>query len=879
MKFHLPVRSFRLKNGLQVVVNTDRSSPTVAVSLTYRVGSRNERPGLGGFAHLFEHLMAQGTRNLRPRQISALIEGHGGMRNAYTMKTNTTYHSVVPTAALPLVLWAEADRMHTLHVDERALALEKQVVLEEMRRSYLNQPYRRAQTEGMGEAMFDRWENKHPTIGDAKDIREARLDDVRAFYDAHYAPNNVVLALAGDVSEAEARRLAKRFFGAVPSRPVAPPPDLSEPPLRGERRVDFPDPLAKLPRLMVGWRAPERGTPDFWALTVLAELLSGGEESALYRDLVRKSRLALSTGAAMPWWTHHTNAGGPDAFGLDVLLREGAAADAAVTRLDRFLAALARKGPSGEELRRVKTQLEFQWVHGLQFQTDRARTLSSYAALIGEPGRLERDLAGLTSVTAAAVGAAMRRWLVGRPRGLVHVRPVRPEPPASEPPTPPVPPESPRPPGETPPAVGRAKPPRTPAIARFTLSSGLPVLFVKDGRLPLLELRLSMRAGKASERDGEAGLSEAAASVFFKGVPGLDAARLAHTFSTLGCSIGIESRRELAIVSASGLSRNAEPFLRLVGRLLVSASYPEREVAHWREQTLERMRQVRLDPEFMIGEAMKRELYPDHPYGRPFPSDAELSRASASTVRAYQRRTFRPGGAVLVLAGDLAESEARRLLEDSLAGWRPGTEAPSVPEAPKRGPGRTRLIERTGSRQVNLCLAQALPVLPTDPDYPAFTVANHILGGSSTSRLFLNLRIDKGYTYGSYARAATLTRCATWVANAETRAEVAAAALAEMRREVEKIRDELVPEAELAAAKKHLAGVYAIRLASLEGLAGMIWKQEIDGLAPERHLASYVSRLEALTAEDIRLAARRAFDLDALTTVAVGEAGDLAALR
>ncbi|MBI5202966.1 MAG: insulinase family protein, partial [Elusimicrobia bacterium] len=857
----------------------DKTSPVVAVSITYKVGSQHEAPGLGGFAHLFEHLMAQGTRNLRPRQISQLIEGNGGVRNAYTMKTNTTYHSVVPTAALELVLWAEADRMHTLQVDERALALEKQVVLEEMRRSYFNQPYRRAQTEGMGDAMFDLWENRHATIGDADDIRRAKLEDVRAFYQAHYAPNNAVVALAGDIGEVEARRLAKKYFAPVPSRPIASQPDLTEAPLSRDRRVDFGDPLAKLPRLMVGWRAPARGTRDFWALTLLAETLAGGEESALYCELVRKAKVALSTSAAIPWWTHHTNAQGPDAFGIDALLREGVSADAVLAKLTRFLQELSKSGPGEAELERAKTQLEFQWLHGLQFQLERARTLSSYAAVIGDPRGLEKDLNTLASIRRPEVAKAMRTWLIEAGKGVVAVLPTAPQAPAEEPPTPPIPAESSRPRGEAPPAVGPAKPPRPPSVFRFKLANGLSVLVVKDDRLPLLELRLSMPAGKVAEGPKESGLSEGAASLLFKGLPGMDAAEIARTFARLGFSVGIESRRELAILSASGLARSAEPFFKLLTKLMTEAAYPEKEVQLWREQTLERLRQVRLDPDFLTGEAMKEALYPGHPYGRPFPSDAELAAVSGEDLRGYHRRTFRPGGATLVLVGDIGEAQARRLVEKSLGSWKASERPAPPPPAPPPGKGRLERIARAGSRQVNLSLAQALPISPTDQDYPAFVVMNHILGGSSTSRLFLNLRIDKGYTYGSYARAATLTRCATWVASAETRGEVAAAALAEMRGEVLRIREKLVPASELDAAKRHLAGVFAIRLASLEGLAGTLWKLEVDGLPPEKELPAYVEKLEAVSAEAVRRVARRVFLPESMTAIIVGEPHDLKLLN
>ena len=232
-----------------------------------------------------------------------------------------------------------------------------------------------------------------------------------------------------------------------------------------------------------------------------------------------------------------------------------------------------------------------------------------------------------------------------------------------------------------------------------------------------------------------------------------------------------------------------------------------------------------------------------------------------------------------MLVGDIGEDAALRLITRTLGSWRASVPPAPPPPAPPPGAGKFTRIPRGGSRQVNLCLSQVLPLSPLDQDYPAFVVMNHILGGSSTSRLFLNLRIDKGYTYGSYARAATLTRCATWVASAETRGEVAAAALAEMRAEVARIREKAVPAAELEAAKRHLAGVFAIRLASLEGLAGTLWKLEVDGLPPERQLSAYVERLEAVSIEDVRRVARRVFAPETMTAIAVGEARDLKLLN
>lgn len=876
----LPARTFTLPNGLTVVVHTDHASPVVAVSLTYKVGSRHETPGLDGFAHLFEHLMAQGTKSLLPREISRLIESNGGVRNAYTTRTNTTYHSVVPKSALKTVLWAEAERMSTLNVDERALALEQQVVLEEMRLRHVNQAYAKARDAGMAETAFEKWGNRHTTIGEAASIRGASLEDVRAFYRAHYAPNNAVLALAGDVTEDEARELAQRFFGPLETRPIAPAPDLSEPPMTGETHRVVEDKFAKAPLLMAGWRAPERGTRDYWALTVLGELLAGAEESPLYRSLVKEAKVALQATPNFPWWTAHNSPGGPDLFGLLILLKPGAAPDVVLELADRVLARLAGEGPDLAELQAAKTRLELSWVKGLEQLIDRAKLLSSYAALVGDPENLSRDFAALLSITAQDVRAAVSRWLVGRGRAVVEARPAPDLVLPAEPATPPIPAQRPRAPGDPKPEldVQRAMP--APALTRFTLSNGLNVVVARDARLPVVEARLILPAGRVAERAGEEGLSLAASDLLFSGGTGRDAAAVSAAFSRLGWTVATERGLEHLTLEAAGLSRNAGAFLRELAATLTSASYPGDEVALWKENKAEDLKIQRAKPDFISGERLKAELFgAEHPYGRPALSDAQLAAISREGVAAFARRAFSPAGATLVLTGDADPAVLRTELEAAFAGWTGGAATADVPVLPAPGAVRVVLADRPGSKQANLAVAQAVDLKPGDSDWLAFLVMNHILGGSATSRLFVNLRVDKGYTYGAYSRPQPLSRGTLWTATAEVRNEVAAPALEEMRKEIRRMREEPVTPEQLAAVKRYLAGLFLLKNSSIDYTADSLASYERNGQDAAAELASYLARLEALTPEDLLRVARAYLDPARMTTVVVGDADSLPPLR
>lgn len=876
--FSLPVESFRLPNGLSVVVQSDHASPLVAVALTYKVGSRNERPGRSGFAHLFEHLMAQGTRSIKPREISKLIESNGGVRNAFTTRTNTTYHSLVPKGALELVLWAEAERMHTLDVDARALALEQNVVLEEMRLRYLNAPYRKAMDAGLAQALFSKWENRHTTIGEKQDVERAELGDVRAFYRAHYGPNNAVLSLAGDVELERARALTERWFGPIAPIAVEPQPDLSEPAPSGETRVEVQDPFAKTPRLVAAWRAPERSDKDFWALSLLGQLLSGDDTNPLYQAVVKGAKAALGAEANFPWWSSHSTMSGPDAFGLVLHPRPGKTPDEVLAAVDAYLARLRADGPSAADLELAKAQTRLQWVHDVEQLLERATLLGSYAAFVGEPAALGRDLETLLSLTPEDVRDAARRRL-GAGRAVVSIVPAPAGAPAAAEAQRPVPEAAPRPAGDRPPAVEPPAPVAPPALHEFSLSNGLNVTLVCDARLPIVEARLLADAGRACERAGEEGLTRAAAELLFSGAGGRGAEELAAALARLGWSSAAERDEDFLRLSAAGLAENAPRFFEELGRVLAAPDYPDAELSLWKEQYLQKLRDLRHNPEFLADQALRAALMPGHPYGRPAVTDEQVEAITPGKVRAFQRARVTPAGARLVLTGALDAEQARPMLERALSGWTGAAAArpPAALCAPASG--SFALVDRPGSTQANLVVGQTVPLAPGDEDYVAFQVMNQLLGGSATSRLFVNLRVERGYTYGAYSCAEAHRAGLVWSAEAQVRNEVAQPALDELRKEIARMRQEPVPEQQLAAVKRYLAGIFLLRLASLDRVADFLRDLSAQGRDPRRALADYIGRLDRLAPEDVQAAARRYLEPEKMTTVVVGDARVLFSLR
>ncbi len=871
----MPVNVFKLDNGLTVVVQEDRSAPLTAVALTYKVGSLDEEKGRAGFAHLFEHLMFQGTANLAPNEVSRLVESHGGVDNAYTMKTNTTYHEVVPSNALESVLWAEADRMRGLLISERELAVEKQVVLEELRQTYLNQPYRRATDAVMSGLAFTRWETAHPTIGDAEDVRAASLDDIREFYDRHYAPNNAVLAVAGDASVSEVRALVKRLFGPIPRRPRPRPIDLGEPMLKGERIETVKDPLAKTPLTVVGWHTPERGGRDWWALTVLMTILGGGEDSPLHEKLVKDDRLAVSAGGHIPYWSSHVAARGPDMLAFFISGRLGAGRKAVTDSLDKVLERFYQTGPKEDELARAKTQIERSWLEGQQSLADRAQTLSSYVALVGDPDGFWKDLDALLKIGVRDCVRAARRWLRSRGRIVLQVEPGEPIDPTPEIAAPEAPPEAPRFPGLTPPAPGPARSARAPDISQIRLSNGLAVWLARDKRLPLVEVRLSLRAGRAQEGPGEAALAQAAEELLLKGREGEDAAAVARAYTALGWSLGASCESEWLKLSASGLSRTLDPFLDQLAKTLNAADYPEEEVELWRENALEELISRRAQPHFLSEERLRAELFAGHPYGRGAADEKKIAEVNSARMRAFHAARLRPNGGHLVLAGDFDPEKAVRTLERALSSWRAGSAAPEAPPLPDCGTSRTIIVDRPGSAQASLIIAQTAVSGPKDPDYMSLILANHVLGGTANSRLFENLRTRRGYTYGAYSSIELYGRGIVWSASADCRTEVARPALDEMLSEVRAIGAEQVTAAALDNSRRHLRGLFLMRLSSLDRITGYISLVAETGRDPRETIAHYESRLAEATPASALAAVRSRLDPEKLVTVVVGDASAL----
>jgi predicted Zn-dependent peptidase len=416
----VPIEEFTLENGLRVVMSEDRSVPVVSVAVYYDVGSRNEREGRTGFAHLFEHMMFQGSENVPKAAHFQYIFNSGGTMNGTTSSERTNYYETLPSHQLPLALWLESDRMRSLKVTQENLDNQRNAVQEEKRLTYDNRPYSNAFLH-LNELVFKNPANAHSTIGSMEDLDDASVEDVREFFRIYYAPNNAVLSIVGDFDPQEARALVEKYFATIPSQPAPPTVDVSEPAEVAAHFESYPDRFAQLPALMLGWKSPVRRTPEFYALMLASDLLLEGESSRLYQKLVKgdESVVAVQGGVA--------ERRGPSSLYLFAIPKPGKTTEDIRRTIEAEIRRLADEGPTAEEMEKLRNNLLNDAVRGRQSTMFRAQMLAEYALYDRDPSLFNTEFESYLRVTPEEIREAAARHLATDNFSLIEVVPTHDE--------------------------------------------------------------------------------------------------------------------------------------------------------------------------------------------------------------------------------------------------------------------------------------------------------------------------------------------------------------------------------------------------------------------------------------------------------------------
>lgn len=850
-----------LANGLDVVVRRQGSLPVVGVNLWYHVGSKDDRPGGRGFAHLFEHLMFEGSRHY-PGDFFKPLQRVGAGVNGSTSADRTNYYIDAPTAHLDLALAMESDRMGFLlpALSDEKLDIQKGVVTNEYRQNYANRPYGLVGVR-LAEALYP---PEHPyhwlTIGVMEDVARAERPDIEAFFQRYYVPANASLSLVGDLDEDDALGRAERYFGPIPGGSRAAPLD------PGPARLDRPVAIrmhdrVELERVYASWHTVPQFHPDDAPLAMLGDVLGRGRASRLYRKLVEP-------GIAQNLAVHQSGRELAGTFGAIVTLRPGRARSEVREVLLAEIAAIVRDGPEPDELERARNGR----VAGFVYALDNvggfggvADRLNAYNVYLGDPGRVVSDLRRFQEVNAADLARVAGAYLAGRPGVLLDV--LREAPGAAV-------------------QIDRSvAPPAAPAVAYrapvpvvLDLECGSPLWVIPQRDLPIVAATAVVRAGAREQPPGAAGLANLVSATLDEGTRDHSARELAEAVEGAGAHLSTDCGYDGSYISTLALRPHFNRVLGLAAEVLRHPTFPQEEFTRIRGQVLASLQSERDRAEARAQRALLRAIFAsDHPYATPVEGDFEaVATLDRPALAAFHAERFRPGGTAWVVAGDVEPEAVRDQLDALLAGWAGGGEADQTQAAGRRRPERPRLLmlHRPGATQA-VVRAGHVGIGRLDPDYHALSLFNHVLGGLFTSRLNEELREKRGLTYGIRSHVEARREPGPFWIGASLQADRLAEALDALRGEVEAILDHRPPtDPEIDDARRSLIEGQARHFEGPAALVSRFGGLNLVGLPPDEHRAT-PQRLAALTRAEIITAGARRIEPRALTYVVVADAEEV----
>jgi zinc protease len=855
----IPYQKYVLANGLTLIVHEDHKTPLVAVRVYYRVGSRDERPGRSGFAHLFEHLMFNGSEHYNDEFFRALSSVGATDINGVTTTDFTTYFETVPTPALDRVLWLESDRMgHLLGaLDQKKLDEQRGVVQNEKRQGD-NKPYGKVEEV----IAFNTYPPGHPyswtTIGSMEDLNAASLDDVKDWFRTYYGAANAILVIGGDVKPEEIKAKVEQYFGDIPSGPALKRTQRWPSKMGGEKRAILKD---RIPQYEIHkvWNVPARGARDARLLYLVAGILeSNGTAGRLYERLVRKDQSATSV------MTDFTARDLGSQFEVGATVKPGGDIKTTDRALDEEIAIFVRNGPTQKELDLAKTGIYASYAR-LEGAAAKADLLASGELTSGAPELYKQSLNWIREATVADVQAAAKRWLTDG----VFALEIQPFPDYRV----------------TQSSVDRSKLPSAgpppalnlPPLQRSTLSNGLKLALAARHDVPVVQFSLIVDAGSSADSHFKPGTAQMAMAMLAKGTSTRDVRAITERASFLGAVLTSASDLDSSIINLNALAGQLQSSLELFSDVLLHPTFPQGELDRLKGQTLATIEQQNADPTGIAFQLLPKLIYGDtHAYSNAFAGAGSVNTVASldrSDLLAFYGKWVRPDNATLLIVGDTTLKEIGPLLEQRLRGWK----IPAKPLPQKnlsvidfqRSP-RIFLIDRPAAEQSYIVAATVAPSY-SDPSYGALRAVNKILGGEFLSRLNLNLREDKHWSYGVSTEWQRNKGPGLFTVSAPVQTDKTAESMHEL---VKDLADVLGPRPPTPEEIKEARDSMVLKLPAgaetLSGVAGFYSSVVTFGL-PDTYWNDYVAHANALTSADIQIAARKLIHPEAFTWIVVGD--------
>lgn len=890
MPTNIAFEKFTLSNGLEVILHEDHTVPVTSVNVWYHVGSQNEEADRTGFAHLFEHIMFKGSKH-HNREYFMPLQEVGASVNGSTTNDRTNYYENVPAEYLELALWLESDRMGYLldALDQTSFDVERDVVKNERRQSYENRPYGLAGQE-IRKALYP---PNHPyhwqTIGSQEHLDAASLDDVKAFFRRFYNPNNASLAIAGDIDPAETKALVQKYFGDLPPGPPLPRIQRWLPRLDDEVRLELED-RVQLQRIYFAWVGPPRFDPDQAPLDILVSILGEGHTARLYRTLVYDKQLAREVNA------HYGAMEIAGELRLDASVTPGGSVEAVERALLSEVERMQDEPPTAEEIERAMNRLEARRVRALESVGGfggRANLLNHYNVFAGDPGRLNEDFERYAQVTPADVQRVARTYF-GSGRVRLVVSPAEAVAPAAT--------QIDR---TQQPGPGRVRSFRPPVPERLKLSNGLDLLVVERCEVPTIAAAVYFPGGAVTDPADRPGLASLTARLLTEGTRSRDSMRIADESEFIAARLSVSTHRESVLASTEVLTQHWPKALDLLADVLANPVYPEREVERIRKERITDLRRLKDDASAIADRVANGTLYGrETPQGHPSSGrESTIAEITRDELIAHHARSFTGARPSFLLVGDISAQDAARQLEAAFSTWRAngtlgngreagnhGTPSPLMgeggggnspsslmgegggggasPQATQ--PTTIYLVDKPGAAQSVISAGQ-LTVPRVNPDYLPLVVMNMAFGGQYTARLNMNLREDKGYTYGYRSRFDWRLGQSNFAAGGSVQTAVTKEALLETLKEFrDLVGDRPVSADEFEKGRLGLIRGYPPTFETPGQILSRLYELVHYGL-PDDYFTRQVAGLEAVTLADVHRAAAEYVDPNALAIVVVGD--------
>ncbi len=737
----IPYKKFVLENGLTLLVHEDHKAPIVAVNLWYHVGSKNEKTGKSGFAHLFEHLMFNGSENFNQDYFQALERVGATDLNGTTNEDRTNYFQNVPTSALDMVLWLESDRMgHLLGVIDLPRLDEQRGVVQNEKRQGENEPYA-IQEELTVKATYP---YGHPyswsVIGSMEDLNRASLDDVKDWFKTYYGPNNATVVIAGDIDPNTAFEKTKKYFGDIPPGPPIAKFDSWVAKRTGVQRQVAQDRVPQA-RVYKVWNVPQWGTAEVDYLNLVSSLLTSGKTSRLYKRLVYDDQSATQVQS----FVDNREIGSQ--FYIMATAKPGGDLAQVEKAVDEELAKLLKSGPTEKELQRVKTEYEARFIRGVERIGGfggKSDVLAMNNVYGGNPEHYKVTLSRVRDASAKSLQKAAQDWISDG----VYILEIHPFPPLSS--------------SAADTTLRKTMPkPGTPPSASFpklqktTLSNGLKVVLAERTSIPVVNFNMVFDAGYAADQFGAPGTANLAMNLMDDGTKTRTALQISEELQLLGANLGTGSNLDMSTVSLSALKSNLDASLEIFADVILNPSFPNEDFERLRKQTLAGIQREKVTPIQMALRVFPKLLYgSNHAYGNPLTgsgTEQSVSKMTKEELIKFHQTWIKPNNATLVVVGAATMDEIKPKLESLFKDWKAGDVPKKNVSTVEMQPKPTvYLVDRPGSQQ-SIIFAGHVAVPKSNPQEIAIEAMNNVLGGLFTSRINMNLREDKHWSYGAFS--------------------------------------------------------------------------------------------------------------------------------